>query len=174
MARNEVTPRRGPRLDQPLVRGRSLRPSVDSDTAGRVSERVARFLGSWRFLGYMTFVVFSWLLWNIFAPSDFRIDTFPFLFLTLALSLQASYAAPLILLAQNRQADRDRVRFQEDRDQTERLLADSDFLTREIASLRLALGEVVTRDYLRSEIRDLLEEFKEIQQTQNKGDSETS
>lgn len=174
MARSEKIERRGPRLDQPLVRGRSLRPSVDSDTAGRVSERVARFLGSWRFLGYMTFVVFSWLLWNIFAPGDFRIDAYPFLFLTLALSLQASYAAPLILLAQNRQADRDRVRFQEDREQTERLLADSDFLTREIASLRLALGEVATRDYLRSEIRDLLEEFKGIQQSKTKGDSETS
>lgn len=160
MARNE---RRGPRLDQPLERGRSLRPTVDSETAGRVSERVARFLGSWRFLGYMTFAVFSWLLWNIFAPADLRIDAFPFLFLTLALSLQASYAAPLILLAQNRQADRDRVQFQEDRDRTERLLADSDYLTREIASLRLALGEVVTRDYLRGEIRDLLEEFKDIQ-----------
>lgn len=174
MARNKGNERRGPRLDQPLVRGRSLRPTLDSDTAGRVSERVARFLGSWRFLGYMTFVVFSWLLWNISAPSDFRIDAYPFLFLTLALSLQASYAAPLILLAQNRQADRDRVRFQEDRDQTERLLADSDFLTREIASLRLALGEVVTRDYLRGEIRDLLEEFKEMQQTETKGDSKTS
>lgn len=174
MARNEKIERRGPRLDQPLVRARSLRPTVDSDTAGRVSERVARFLGSWRFLGYMTFVVFSWLLWNIFAPGEFRIDAFPFLFLTLALSLQASYAAPLILLAQNRQADRDRVRFQEDRDQTERLLADTDFLTREIASLRLALGEVVTRDYLRGEIRDLLEEFKEMRQTDNKDDSETS
>jgi uncharacterized membrane protein len=174
MAPNEKVKLRGPRLDQPLLRTRSLRPTVDSDTAGRVSERVARFLGSWRFLGYMTFVVFSWLLWNIFAPGEFRIDAFPFLFLTLALSLQASYAAPLILLAQNRQADRDRVRFQEDREQTERLLADTDFLTREIASLRLALGEVVTRDYLRGEIRDLLEEFKEIQQTDNKGDSETS
>ncbi len=171
MARNE---RRGPRLDQPLERGRSLRPTVDSETAGRVSERVARFLGSWRFLGYMTFVVFSWLLWNILAPSEFRVDAFPFLFLTLVLSLQASYAAPLILLAQNRQADRDRVQFQEDRDRTERLLADSDYLTREIASLRLALGEVVTRDYLRGEIRDLLEEFKEIQSTDKKDDPKTS
>ena len=171
MARNE---RRGPRLDQPLERGRSLRPTVDSETAGRVSERVARFLGSWRFLGYMTFVVFSWLLWNIFAPEHLRIDAFPFLFLTLALSLQASYAAPLILLAQNRQADRDRVQFQEDRDRTERLLADSDYLTREIASLRLALGEVVTRDYLRGEIRDLLEEFKDIQNVDKKDDPETS
>ena len=171
MARNE---RRGPRLDQPLERGRSLRPTVDSETAGRVSERVARFLGSWRFLGYMTFVVFGWLLWNILAPSEFRIDAFPFLFLTLVLSLQASYAAPLILLAQNRQADRDRVQFQEDRDRTERLLADSDYLTREVASLRLALGEVVTRDYLRGEIRDLLEEFKEIQSTDKKDDPKTS
>ena len=170
MARNE---RRGPRLDQPLERGRSLRPTVDSETAGRVSERVARFLGSWRFLGYMTFAVFSWLVWNIFAPADLRIDAFPFLFLTLALSLQASYAAPLILLAQNRQADRDRVQFQEDRDRTERLLADSDYLTREIASLRLALGEVVTRDYLRGEIRDLLEEFKDIQNADKKDEPET-
>ena len=170
MARNE---RRGPRLDQPLERGRSLRPTVDSETAGRVSERVARFLGSWRFLGYMTFAVFGWLLWNIFAPKDLRIDAFPFLFLTLVLSLQASYAAPLILLAQNRQADRDRVQFQEDRDRTERLLADSDYLTREIASLRLALGEVVTRDYLRGEIRDLLEEFKDIQNADKKDEPET-
>jgi uncharacterized membrane protein len=171
MARNE---QRGPRLDQPLERGRSLRPTVDADTAGRVSERVARFLGSWRFLGYMTFAVISWLLWNVIAPGDLRIDAFPFLFLTLALSLQASYAAPLILLAQNRQADRDRVQFQEDRDRTERLLADSDYLTREIASLRLALGEVVTRDYLRGEIRDLLEEFKDIQNADKKDDPETS
>lgn len=171
MARNE---QRGPRLDQPLERGRSLRPTFDAETGGRVSAKVARFLGSWRFLGYMTFVVLSWLLWNIFAPTDLRIDAFPFLFLTLALSLQASYAAPLILLAQNRQADRDRVQFQEDRELTQRLLADSDYLTREIASLRLALGEVVTRDYLRGEIRDLLEEFKDIQNEDKKDDSETS
>ena len=170
MARNE---RRGPRLDQPLERGRNIRPTVDSEVAGRVSERVARFIGSWRFLGYMTFVVFGWLAWNIFAPSDLRVDAFPFLFLTLCLSLQASYAAPLILLAQNRQADRDRVQFQEDRDRTERLLADSDYLTREIASLRLALGEVVTRDYLRGEIRDLLEEFKDIQGIDKKDEPET-
>lgn len=171
MARNEP---KGPRLDQPLERGRSLRPTFDAETAGRLSARVARFLGSWRFLGYMTFVVLGWLVWNIAAPEEFQIDAFPFLFLTLALSLQASYAAPLILLAQNRQADRDRVQFQEDRERTERLLADSDYLTREIASLRLALGEVVTRDYLRGEIRDLLEEFKDIQGDDKKDDSETS
>lgn len=153
---------RSPRLDQPLVRSRSLRPSVDSDAAGRVSERVARFLGSWRFLGWMTLVIASWLIWNRFAPENLQVDPFPFLFLTFALSLQASYAAPLILLAQNRQADRDRVQYQEDREQTQRLIADSDYLTREIAALRLALGEVATRDYLRSEIRSLLEEFNEL------------
>jgi uncharacterized membrane protein len=122
----------------------------------------------------MTFVVFGWLAWNIFAPSNLRVDAFPFLFLTLCLSLQASYAAPLILLAQNRQADRERAVLQDDRDRTARLMADSDFLTREIASLRLALGEVVTRDYLRGEIRDLLEEFKDIQNVDKKDDPETS
>ena len=143
MARNE---NRGPRLDQPLERGRSLRPTFDAETAGRVSARVARFLGSWRFLGYMTFVVFSWLLWNIFAPEKFRVDAFPFLFLTLALSLQASYAAPLILLAQNRQADRDRVTSQEDRARDERNLAVTEFMVREIAGMR----------------KDLIKEFKEI------------
>ena len=159
MARKES---RGPRLDQPLVRSRSLRPTVDTETAGRISERVARFLGSWRFLGWMTLVVAGWLIWNQYAPENLRVDPFPFLFLTLALSLQASYAAPLILLAQNRQADRDRVQYQEDREQTQRLIADSDYLTREIAALRLALGEVATRDYLRGEIKELLEEFTEL------------
>ena len=153
---------RGPRLDQPMERGRSLRPSMDAETAGRISERVARFLGSWRFLGWMTIVITAWVLWNVLAPSDLRVDPFPFLFLTLALSLQASYAAPLILLAQNRQADRDRVQYQEDRDQTERLLANADYLTREVAALRLAIGDVATRDYLRGEMRDLLEQFEAL------------
>lgn len=170
MAREE---RRGPRLDQPLERGRTIRPSFDSETAGRVSERVARFFGSWRFLGWMTVVIVGWLFWNAFAPEHLRIDPFPFLFLTLVLSLQASYAAPLILLAQNRQADRDRVQFQEDRDRTERLLANADYLTREIAALRLALGELATRDYMRGEIKSLLEEFGELLEADNSINSES-
>ena len=165
---------RGPRLDQPLIRSRSIKPTVDSETAGRISERVARFLGSWRFLGWMTLVVAGWLAWNQYAPEHLRLDPFPFLFLTLALSLQASYAAPLILLAQNRQADRDRVQYQEDREQTQRLIADSDYLTREIASLRLALGEVATRDYLRSEIRSLLEEFNELLKPEDSSNKDKS
>lgn len=153
---------RSRRLDQPLERSRSLRPSMDADTAGRISERVARFLGSWRFVGWMTLVIALWVLWNTVAPTNLRSDPFPFLFLTLALSLQASYAAPLILLAQNRQADRDRVQFTEDRERTESLLATVDYLTRELAALRLALGEVATRDYVRGELRDLLGEVADL------------
>lgn len=150
---------RGPRLDQPL--DRSLRPSLDPEQFGRISERVARYIGSWAFIAWMTVVIIAWILWNTVVPEDLRPDGFPFIFLTLLLSLQASYAAPLILLAQNRQTDRDRVQYQEDRARTERLLADSDYLAREIAGLRLALGEVATRDYVRGELRDLLEELSE-------------
>jgi uncharacterized membrane protein len=121
----------------------------------------------------MTLAIAAWVLWNTLAPENLRVDGYPFLFLTLALSLQASYAAPLILLAQNRQADRDRVQFQEDRDQTERLLSDADYLTREIASLRLALGEMATRDYLRGEIKDLLEEFSELLKAKQDEETDT-
>lgn len=126
-----------------------------------MSERVARYIGSWAFIAWMTVVVVTWLGWNTLAPADLRPDPFPFIFLTLLLSLQASYAAPLILLAQNRQSDRDRVQYQEDRQRTERLLADSDYLARELAALRLALGEVATRDYVRSELKDLLQDLGE-------------
>ena len=107
----------------------------------------------------MTAVVVTWVLWNTVGPVDLRPDFFPFIFLTLLLSLQASYAAPLILLAQNRQTDRERIQYQEDRQRTERLLADSDYLARELASIRLALGEVATRDYMRGELRDLVEDL---------------
>jgi uncharacterized membrane protein len=150
---------RGPRLDQPLERGISLRPSVDPERVGRLSERIARFLGSWRFIGYMTAFIVFWVLFNV-GPWT-HVDTYPFIFLTLLLSLQASYAAPLILLAQNRQSDRDRVQYQEDRARTDRLIADTEYLMREIASLRVALGEVATRDYIRSELRDLLDDMDE-------------
>jgi len=137
----------------------SLRDAYDPERFGRVSEKVARYIGSWAFIAWMTAVVLSWVLWNTLGPEDLRPDFFPFIFLTLLLSLQASYAAPLILLAQNRQTDRDRVQYQEDRQRTERLLADGDYLARELASIRLALGEVATRDYVRSELRDLVEDL---------------
>ena len=150
--------RRGPRLDQPKERGLSLRPTVDDEAVGRLSERIARFLGSWRFIGYMTAFIVFWIALNV---SPWHVDVYPFTFLTFLLSLQASYAAPLILLAQNRQADRDRVQYNEDRARTERLIADTEYLMREIASLRVALGEVATRDYIRSELRDLLDDLDE-------------
>ena len=152
---------RGPRLDQPMERGVSLRPSVDPERVGRLSERIARFLGSWRFIGYMTGFIVVWVVWNTAGPKELRFDEWQFIGLTLLLSLQASYAAPLILLAQNRQADRDRVQYQEDRARTDRLIADTEYLTREVASLRVALGEVATRDYLRSELRYLVDELEE-------------
>ena len=145
-------------MDQPLERGRSLRPSVDSERWGRVSESVARHIGSWAFIMWMTIAIVVWVGFNL-AMSDGAPDPFPFIFLTLLLSLQASYAAPLILLAQNRQTDRDRVQFQEDRQRTERLLADSDYLAREIAALRIALGEAATRDFVRSELRDQVDDI---------------
>jgi uncharacterized membrane protein len=148
------------RLDQPKSAGRTaLRPQYDPELFGRLSERVARFIGSARFIGWMTAFVIAWVLWNTLAPADLRFDPFPFIFLTLMLSLQASYAAPLILLAQNRQADRDRIQYQEDRFLTERLVADTEYLTREIASIRIATGEVATRDFLRGEVRDLADEL---------------
>jgi uncharacterized membrane protein len=127
---------------------------------GQLSERFARFLGTANFLVYMSVFVLTWVLWNAFAPTQFRFDPFPFIFLTLILSLQASYAAPLILLAQNRQADRDRIQSAEDRLRDERNLADTEYLTREIAALRDGLGDVATRDFIRSELRELLSEIK--------------
>jgi uncharacterized membrane protein len=114
----------------------------------------------------MTLVVLVWIGWNFLAPDDLRFDDYPFIFLTLMLSLQASYAAPLILLAQNRQELRDRVITEQDRQANARAHADMEFLAREVASLRMAIGEVATRDFLRSELRDLLEELEERQRAE--------
>ncbi len=154
------SPRR-PRLDQPVQARSGLpRPHYDPEAFGRLSERIARFLGTSRFLVYLTVFCVVWLAWNSTVPGGLRFDTSAanFTLLTLILSLQASYAAPLILLAQNRQADRDRVSQEEDRAQNQRLQADVEYLTRELASLRQSLGEVATRDFLRDQLRDLTEE----------------
>ncbi|MFC7262896.1 DUF1003 domain-containing protein [Streptomyces lutosisoli] len=149
------------RLDQPMPPRRRLVPEWDPEAFGRLSERIARFLGTGRFIVWMTVVIILWVVWNIFAPGDLRFDNYPFIFLTLMLSLQASYAAPLILLAQNRQDDRDRVNLEQDRKQNERSIADTEYLTREIAALRVGLGEVATRDWIRSELQDLVKETEE-------------
>jgi uncharacterized membrane protein len=134
---------------------------MSSDTFGAFAENFARFMGTARFLLYMTLFVLVWVGWNWVVPGHLRFDDYPFIFLTLMLSLQASYAAPLILLAQNRQEDRDRVIGEQDRNANSRAHADMEFLAREMASLRMALGEVATRDYVRSELRSLVQELEE-------------
>ncbi len=139
---------------------RRILPEYDPEAFGRLSERIARFLGTGRFLVWMTAVIILWVAWNSLAPPDLRFDEYPFIFLTLMLSLQASYAAPLILLAQNRQDDRDRVNLEQDRKQNERSIADTEYLTREVAALRIGLGEVATRDWIRSELQDMVKELE--------------
>ena len=133
------------RLSTPRESRRSIRPKYDPEKFGRISEAFARFIGTARFLVYMTVFVFFWVIWNAIVPDILLFDEYPFIFLTLLLSLQASYAAPLILLAQNRQADRDRVSLQEDRSRDERNLAVTEYLVRELAAMRKELiGEIKT------------------------------
>jgi uncharacterized membrane protein len=152
------------RLDTPRDVRRHLvrRPSYDADAFGIFAEQFARFMGTARFLMWMTVFVLVWITWNALAPADLRFDPFPFIFLTLMLSLQASYAAPLILLAQNRQEQRDKVVAEQDRQANARAHADMEFLAREVASLRMSVGEVATRDFLRSELRGLVGDIEEL------------
>jgi len=166
--------RRTARLDTPLETRRQLvrRPTYDADVFGVFAEQFARFMGTAQFLIYMTMFVAFWVLWNTLAPQDVRFDNYPFIFLTLMLSLQASYAAPLILLAQNRQEARDRVIYEQDRQADARAHADMEFLAREVASLRMSVGEVATRDFLRSELRSLLSELDERARLGDEDDEE--
>ncbi|MEV7972565.1 DUF1003 domain-containing protein [Cellulomonas sp. NPDC089187] len=151
------------RLDTPKAARRSWRPRLQEDAFGKISEGIARFMGTPLFLFWLTIFCIVWLAWNSWGPEDLRFDSAAngFTALTLMLSLQASYSAPLILLAQNRQTDRDRVQAEQDRQRAERNLADTEFLAREMAALRIALSEVATRDFVRSEMRNLLEELSE-------------
>jgi uncharacterized membrane protein len=170
--RNSTSARPGPRtaggLDTPLSGRQRILPkfSPNPDAFGHATEGFARFMGTPQFLVYMTVFCVFWLAWNTWAPADWQFDSrdLGFTLLTLMLSLQASYAAPLLLLAQNRQDDRDRVSLQQDRQRAERTLSDTEYLTRELASLRIALREVATRDYVRAELRSLLEDMLEAQE----------
>jgi uncharacterized membrane protein len=143
------------RLDQPQLGRRRF--EIDPDTFARLSERVARFLGTGRYLAIQTILVIIWITLNLVLVGVYRFDPYPFILLNLAFSTQAAYAAPLILLAQNRQDDRDRVSLEEDRSRAERTKADTEYLARELAALRIALGEVATRDYLRGELDRIAE-----------------
>ena len=156
-----MSEQRRDRLDQPIEPGRVRLPRYDPEAFGRWSESIARYMGTAKFIVYMTIIISAWFAWNTLAPRDLRFDPYTFTFLTLILSLQASYAAPLILLAQNRQADRDRLTMEEDRRRAAMQKADTEYLAREIASLRIAVGEVATRDFLRSELARLADELDE-------------
>ena len=151
----------GRRLDVPRgARGFGDFLRLDPDAVGRFAEAIARFLGTGRFLAVQTVLVVVWIALNVFAVR-LQWDPYPFILLNLAFSTQAAYAAPLILLAQNRQADRDRVQAEEDRARAASTRADTEYLARELASLRVAVGELATRDFIRSELNRLTEESPE-------------
>ncbi|MBO0854103.1 MAG: DUF1003 domain-containing protein [Nocardia sp.] len=167
---------RSARIDKPLARRQRLETPVDSrfrfeidaEAVARGSETVARFLGTGRYLLIQSVVVGVWIVLNVFVVS-LRWDPYPFILLNLAFSTQAAYAAPLILLAQNRQDNRDRVSLEEDRRRAAQTKADTEFLARELAALRIAVGEVATRDYLRRELEDIKEAVDRIE---SRGDGE--
>lgn len=152
------------RLDAPKGLRSSVLPRrgrVSDDRFGRATEWIARNMGTpWFLLGLTAFCIL-WMSWNTLAPVAWRFDSISlgFIALTLVLSLQASYAAPLILLAQNRQDDRDRVQIEQDRRQAERNLADTEYLAREVVALRLAMRDMATKDFIRAELRALLEDL---------------
>jgi uncharacterized membrane protein len=156
------------RLDQPRVPRRLRLPRLSGETFGHFAEGFARNMGTPRFIAYMTIFVMLWIALNVLGLYGLRWDPYPFILLNLAFSTQASYAAPLILLAQNRQADRDRLAMDEDRRRAAMQKADTEYLSREIASLRIALGEVATRDFLRSELVRLVEELDQATQRRQK------
>ncbi len=143
-------------LSTPQIRRRRLpKVWIDSETFGDFAEASARFMGTGRFIAYMTVFMVFWIVLNVVALVGFAWDPYPFTLLNLFFSTQASYAAPLILLAQNRQETRDKLSLDEDRRIAAQSRADMDFLAREIAAIRMHLGELATRDFVRGELRDL-------------------
>ncbi|MCV7301461.1 DUF1003 domain-containing protein [Mycobacterium barrassiae] len=157
---SELTARQ--RLDTPRTSRWRFSLNVDAETVGKFSESIARFLGTGRYLAWQTILVVVWVILNLFAVK-WRWDPYPFILLNLAFSTQAAYAAPLILLAQNRQENRDRVALEEDRRRAEQTKADTEYLARELAALRLAVGEVATRDFLRRELEEIHELLNRLQ-----------
>ena len=145
-----------PRLDVPSGGPRRLTGflRLNPDSVGAFAEGIARFLGTGRFLAVQTIIVIVWIVLNVVAV-NLRWDPYPFILLNLAFSTQAAYAAPLILLAQNRQADRDRVQAEEDRARAAQTRADTEYLARELAALRVAIGELATRDFISGELNRL-------------------
>lgn len=141
-------------LDTPMGARRRRFLTLDDDAVGAAAEKVARFFGTGQYLMWQTVLVVIWIALNI-GGFWWNWDPYPFILLNLAFSTQAAYAAPLILLAQNRQEDRDKITVNADRRRSEQTKADTEFLARELAGVRLALGDMVSRDYLRRELEDL-------------------
>jgi len=161
------------RLDQPRSPRGFRMPTLDSETFGSFAERFARFMGTPQFLVWMTFFVALWITVNVVGLFGLRWDPYPFILLNLFFSTQASYAAPLILLAQNRQTDRDRLSIDEDRRRAAAQKADTEYLAREIAGLRMALGDVATRDFVRSELAKLVLDLDDAAERRHKRASKT-
>lgn len=149
-------------LDTPVQSVRRKKFSLNGDNVGRGAEKVARFLGTGQYLAWQTIFVIVWVILNI-GLFAFAWDPYPFILLNLAFSTQAAYAAPLILLAQNRQDDRDRVSLDEDRRRSAETKADTEFLARELAGVRISVGDMVTRDYLRREMEELTDLMHRIE-----------
>ncbi|MFD2674183.1 DUF1003 domain-containing protein [Gulosibacter bifidus] len=138
---------------------------TSGDLLGRSMEAIARGMGTPAFLIILSVFVAAWMMWNSMAPKEWRFDSadLGFIALTLALSLQASYAAPMLLLAQNRQDDRDRVQIEQDRQRAERQVADLEYLTREMVALRMLASELASKDFVRAEVRSIAEELEQRQ-----------
>ncbi|MBR7836859.1 DUF1003 domain-containing protein [Actinospica durhamensis] len=152
----------GPRLDQPKALHPRRGVRVNTERFGQASENIARYFGTAQYLVIQTCMVIIWIALNILVfTRSIRWDPYPFILLNLAFSTQAAYAAPLILLAQNRQADRDRVQYEQDRARDEQSVANTEYLLREVASLRMAVNDLTTRDFLRSELQALVKELEQ-------------
>ena len=143
-------------LSEPGRRSHIPRVSLDPDAFGAFAEGAARFMGTGKFIVYMTGFVIVWISLNVFG---YKWDPYPFILLNLFFSTQASYAAPLILLATNRQEVRDKLSLDDDRRMAAQSRADMDFLAREIAAIRMSLGELATRDFVRGELRGELRDL---------------
>lgn len=173
MARDRNRPSRAEaRLDSPKGLRSNFSLFESRDRFGRFTEAIARGMGTpWFLFGLSIFVVI-WMIYNTVAPDNWRFDSaaIGFTALTLILSLQASYAAPLILLAQNRQDDRDRVQIEQDRQRAERNLNDTEYLAREVVALRLAMRDLASKDFIRAELRSLLEELDREKDDDSTGD----
>ncbi len=151
---------RGDDLSTP--RGSAAAPVYNPDTFGHLAERLARFLGTGRYLAFQTLLVIVWITLNLVAIS-LRWDPYPFILLNLAFSTQAAYAAPLILLAQNRQADRDKEEIERDREVNAKSLAETEFLAREIAAVRLAVEQKADRADIVEPLERLTQAIERLQ-----------